>query len=125
VDVQEPHDEQLERLLHASRPRPRLGFTEELESSLFPARVARHRRRRPLLAASGLAGGLALVALAFGLAGSGPLASQNDSSQAGQNCRYVMVKRTQRVPRVVTDQSGQPRIVTQKRVVERRVKRCS
>jgi hypothetical protein len=120
----EHKDPQLERLLAASRPRPRIDFADGLEAELFPARAAKWRVRKPFFAAAGLAGGLAAVALAFGLAGGGPLAG-DESVEADQNCHYVTVKQVRRVPTVVTDRAGQPHIRTHKRIVDRRVKRCS
>jgi hypothetical protein len=118
-------DPELERVLAASRPRPRTGFADELERGLFPA--ARERRaRRPILAAAGLTGALATVAVAFGLAGAGPLSLSGDKSvEAGQKCHYETVTQIRRVPRVVTTATGTSKITTRKRPVELRVKRCS
>lgn len=121
--MEEHRDEQLERVLHASRPRPRIDFARELENELFPASAKRSRIRRPLLGAAGFAAGLAALALAFGLAGTGPLAG-GDTVEAGQKCHYVTVKQVRRVPRIVTDSAGREQIETHKRIVKRRVKRC-
>lgn len=113
----------MERLLEASRPRPRIDFARELEIELFPGPTKRSRVRGPILGAAGLAGGLAALALALGLAGAGPFA-ESDSVQAGQECHYVTVKQVRRVPRIVRDSAGREQIETHKRIVKRRVKRC-
>jgi len=44
--------------------------------------------------------------------------------EAGDNCRYVTVRRVERVPELVK-RSGEPVIRYERKVVQRRVKRCS
>jgi hypothetical protein len=124
------HDEvdaRLETLLRAVRPRPDRDFARALEERLLPRRAARGaaRRRRPLLAGAAAAAGLAAAALAFGLAGGGPLApSGRDDVRAGDDCRYVAVQKRERRPLVVTGSNGRPTIRYRSELVKRRVKRC-
>ena len=104
---------------------PRQEFTEALELDLFGEPRAVHRRR-PLVAAGALAGGLAAVLLGLSVAGSGPLGPAGDTSvDAKQHCRYVTVKKVVRVPRVVETAHGHTQIVTRRHTVSRRVKRCT
>jgi hypothetical protein len=71
------------------------------------------------------AGALACLALLLGLAGAVPLSTEGDSAvEADDNCRYVSVRRVERVPALVM-RSGEPVIRYDRKVVQRRVKRCS
>jgi hypothetical protein len=74
-------------------------------------------RRRSLFAGVATAGGLATLTLAVGLAGGGPLGS-NETPSAGQDCRSVRVREP------FVDQQGRVRVRTVPRLVDRQVKRC-
>jgi hypothetical protein len=80
-------------------------------------------RRRALFAGVATAGGLATLTLAVGLAGGGPLGS-NETPSAGQDCRSVTVKQRVRVREPFVDQQGRVRVRTVPRLVDRQVKRC-
>ena len=109
----------------SARPvRPRPEFLAALERRLFPAPDRRPLlRRRPLFAGIATAGGLAALTLAFGLAGGGPLGS-NETPSAGQDCHYVSVKQRIRVREPFVDEQGRIRVRSVPRLVERQVKRC-
>lgn len=117
--------EELEHLLHRSRPRARPQFSDELEASLLGrTRPARPERRRPFALALG--GGLALIAAAAvaTLAGVGGLPGDDEPDvRARERCRSVNVVRTERVPVLVT-RNGEPRIVKRAQKVRRQVRRC-
>ena len=66
--------------------------------------------------------GLAALTLAFGLAGGGPLGS-NETPSAGQDCHYVSVKQRIRVREPFVDEQGRIRVRSVPRLVERQVKR--
>jgi hypothetical protein len=120
-------DARLELLLQRSRPVPRAAFVHDLEQRLLPEREPSRARlfRRPLFAGGAAATGLAAAALILGLAGGGPLApGGGDDSRAGQDCRFVTVKKPARVPSIVADQDGRPSVRYREQLVERRVKRC-
>ena len=126
TDQPDQPDAVVERLLRRSAPAPDRAFVGRLENRLFRARPAPAARRswRPAFAAAGLAGGLASVALVLGLAGAGPLGEGDDAVKARDDCRYVTVTRTERVPAVVEDARGEPTVRFRKRRVERQVRRC-
>ena len=118
--------ESTEERLRRSRPLPDSDFTRELERRLLPReRRERARWRIPVLAGAA-AGGLAALFVGLSLAGAGPLSldGDDDSSQARDECEFVPVRRTERVPRVVTGRDGEPRITYRKRRVTRYVERC-
>ena len=117
----------VEQLLRQSRPEPDPEFLASLERRLFPRRVGEPRRgRRPFLVGAAATAAMASVALVAGLIGAGPLALDGQSSsQAGDHCRFVLVKRSERVPVVVTTRNGDQKLRFRPRTVERRVKRCS
>jgi hypothetical protein len=113
-----------EQQLRRARPQPRPEFVAALEERLFPAPEPRPLlRRRALFAGVATAGGLAVLTLAFGLAGGGPLGS-NETPSAGQDCRSVTVKERVRVREPFVDQQGRLRVRTVPRLVERQVERC-
>jgi hypothetical protein len=105
---------------------PAPAFVASLEDRLFRSpRPARTWSWRPALLGASAAVTMAAVALVLALAGVGPLATGDDQSvKAKDDCRYVTVQRTERVPTIVTGSDGQPELRFQERQVERRVKRC-
>jgi hypothetical protein len=120
-------DARLELLLQRSRPVPRAAFVHELEQRLVPRREPGRARwlRRPLFAGAAAATGLASAAVVLALAGGGPLApGGGDASRASQDCRFVTVKKRERVPLIVVDRDGQPSLRYRMQLVERPVKRC-
>lgn len=133
----EGHDAHVAGILRASRPEPEPGWQDGLERRLLamsapgrrsartpPLARLRSRPRTPWLVGGATAAGLASFALLLGLAGAGPLSSEKDSAvEADDSCRYVSVQRVQRVPRLVI-RSGEPVIRYDRKLVQRRVKRC-
>jgi hypothetical protein len=135
----EGHDAHVAGILRASRPEPEPSWQDGLERRLLAmsalegrsapkrtpplARLA-SRARTPWLVGGAAAAGLACLALLLGLAGAGPLSSEKDSAvEADDSCRYVSVRRVQRVPRLVI-RSGESVIRYDRKLVQRRVKRC-
>jgi hypothetical protein len=103
------HDlDDLERLLRAARPAPPAAFVCELERSLVgrPARKPDRRRLRVLVAGSGLAAGVAAVAVLLAVAGLLPFTSSAGRADAGENCRTVQVERIERHPYFVHGSHG-------------------
>jgi hypothetical protein len=120
-------DDRLELLFQRSRPVPPAAFVHELEQRLLPeCEPTRARRfRSPLFAGGAAATGLASAALVLALAGGGPLApGGGDDSRASEDCRFVTVKKRERVPLIVVDRDGQESVRYRVQLVERRVKRC-
>jgi hypothetical protein len=120
-------DARLELLLERSRPVPRAAFVHELQQRHLPEREPARAKlfRRPLFAGGAAAAGLACGAVVLALAGGGPLApGGGDDSRASDDCRFVTVKKRERVPRIVLDRDGQPSVRYRVQLVERRVKRC-
>jgi hypothetical protein len=125
VQLPSDPDAQIEQLLKESRPTPDAVWRGELRRDLTRGRRSwRHLNVSRLRLSAAAAALLAAAALVASLAGAGPLASQDESVQAKQDCRFVTVTRTERVPRVVTT-DGEPRVVYSDEVRTRRVKRCS
>ena len=133
-------DADVERVLRASRPAPDPSWQQGLERRLLTMAAPRDERptsagrrrlaagtrwlKRPLVVGGAAAAGLASFIFALGLAGAGPLSTQSDPVvEAEDDCRYVAVRRTERVPRLIV-RSGQPAIEYDRRVVRRRVERC-
>lgn len=133
-------DADVERVLRASRPTPDPAWQQGLERQLLTMAAPRDERaasagrrrlaettawlRRPLVVGGAAAAGLASFVFALGLAGAGPLSTQSDPVvEAEDDCRYVVVRRTERVPKLIV-RSGQPAIEYDRRVVRRRVERC-
>jgi hypothetical protein len=119
---QAPDD--LERLLQRARPSPREEFVRELERSLPRQRTRRDRRQlRVLVAGCGLAGALAVVALALSVTGLLPLTSGSSRAQADRNCKTMIVERSERKPYFVRRRDGairvRYRVVTEPRLVRR------
>ena len=129
-----PHEDQrVEALLRASRPEPDGEFADRLERRLLGAEPVRAPRRsawmprlalRPAFAGAGAVGLLATAALVVGLAGGGPLGGSDQGARAGENCRFVTVKRPGKVPVMVTTADGDYRVVYRNGTVTKRVKRC-
>ena len=133
---EDERDVRVARILRASRPEPEAAWRDDLErrvltmaapreraprrSSLAPPRF---RLRAPWLAGGAAAAGLASFALLLGLAGAGPLSGEDSAVEADDDCRYVSVRRVERMPRLVM-RSGEPVIRYDRKVVQRRVKRC-
>jgi hypothetical protein len=116
-----------ERRLRASRPLPDPRFVGELEEYLLPREPEprRRRARRPLLAAVGATGALAVALIGVGLAGGGPLAPSGDEGvRAEDDCRFVSVRERFRSPVVVTGRDGRTEVRYRSRLVTRQVKRC-
>jgi hypothetical protein len=126
------HDlDDLERLLRAARPAPPAAFVCELERSLAgrPARKPDSRRVRVLVAGSGLAAGLAAVAVLLAVAGllpSGllPFTSSAGRARAGEDCRITRVERIVRRPYFVRDREGEFQVRFRVERVPRLVRRC-
>ena len=62
--------------------------------------------------------------LALALAGANPLASGEDGAKAGDDCRYVTVRQPVRFPVEVRNRDAAATLRFERRLVERRVKRC-
>jgi hypothetical protein len=71
-----------------------------------------------------LAGGLAAVAVTFSLVGIDPLV-RSDAVDAREDCRIASVAGIERVPVLIRDASGAPRVIFRDQTVTRRVTRCS
>ena len=123
------HDiDDLERLLRAARAAPSEAFVCELERSLVgrPARKPdRGRVRvRVLVAGSGLAAGLAAVAVLLAVAGLLPFTSSAGRARAGEDCRITPVERVERRPYFVRDGEGNFEVRFRVERVPRLVRRC-
>lgn len=121
------HRDDAERLLRAATPDPSPDFVRDLEGRLQRSYSARPAWQRfsPVLAGGGLATALATVGIAISLAGLGPLASQsNDTVEAEDRCRTVLVDRQERRPVLVTGRDGRTRIEQRVETVRRPVRRC-
>ena len=121
------HDlDDLERLLRAARPAPPAAFVGELERSLIgrPARKPERRRWRVLVAGSGLAAGLAAVAVLLAVTGLLPFTSSARRADAGENCRTVHVQRTERHPYFVRGSDGRLEVRFRVERVPGLAKRC-
>lgn len=119
----------IEDHLRASRPEPDPEFAAGLEERLLERRESRFRlpsprHRGPLFAGAAAATAMASAALVLSLAGVGPLAAGEGSVSADEQCHWVTVKRTERVPEIV-QRNGRTELRFSQRSVERRVKRCS
>jgi hypothetical protein len=130
MDVSTQHgepDRAVEQLLRRSVPPPGRDFKTGLERRLFgaPRTAAAHRTWRPAFAGAALAGGFAAAAVALSLAGVGPLAGSNGGgASATTHCAYVTGRHVEKVPRIVTDAAGNPKIRYERRVVTAPVRRC-
>jgi hypothetical protein len=121
------HDiDDLERLLRAARPAPPAVFVCELERSLVgrPARKPDRGRVRVLVAGSGLAAGLAAVAVLLAVAGLLPFTSSAGRARAGEDCRIKRVERIVRRPYFVRDRDGEFEVRFRVERVPRLVRRC-
>jgi hypothetical protein len=115
-------DAAVEAILRASRPEPDAVWVDRLERRLLkPRRSARSR----LTFGFALAAGLAAVAVTFSLIGVSPLSRGSDAVDAREDCRVVVVAGIERVPVLVRDAAGAPRVIYRDRTVTRRVTRCS
>jgi hypothetical protein len=114
-------DAAVEAILRASRPEPDAVWVERLERRLLkPRRAARSR----LTFSFALAAGLAAVAVTFSLIGVSPLSRGSDAVDAREDCRVVVVAGIERVPVLVRDAAGAPRVIYRDQTVTRRVTRC-
>lgn len=128
MDHLEPEhlDPELDALLQDARPRPDQRWVAATERRLLPE----HRewfqwRPAPALRmGAALAVVLAALLLALSLFGSSPFDGTGGDVKAGDECRTVKVTRVERVPNVVEDADGEPRIVYRRERVERFVERC-
>jgi hypothetical protein len=116
----------LERLLRAARPAPPAAFVCELERSLAgrPAKKPDRRRVRVLVAGSGLAAGLAAVAVLLAVAGLLPFTSSADRARAGEDCRITRVERIVRRPYFVRDREGEFEVRFRGEQVPRLIRPC-
>ena len=122
------HDiDDLERLLRAARPAPPAAFVCDLERSLAgrPARKPDRRRVRVLVAGSGLAAGLAAVAVLLAVAGLLPFTSSAGRARAGEDCRISQVERIERRPHFVRDREGKLQVRYRLERAPRLVRRCT
>jgi hypothetical protein len=127
VDPQAPeHSEpELDALLRSRRPMPDEAWVAATERRLLPTRRRISWGRTPALRlGTALAIALAGLVLALSLAGGGPLAG-NDSVEAKDECRTVTVTRTERVPTIVEDASGEPQVRYRTERVRRTERRCN
>jgi hypothetical protein len=121
------HDiDDLERLLRTQRATPRAEFVCELERSLAgrPASKPDSRRVRVLVAGSGLAAGLAAVAVLLAVTGLLPFSSSGGRAHAGEDCRITRVERIERRPHFVRDSAGKLQVRYRVEQVPRLVRRC-
>jgi hypothetical protein len=121
------HDlDDLERLLRAARPAPPALFVCELERSLAgrSSRKPDSRRVRVLVAGSGLAAGLAAVAVLLAVAGLRPFTSSAGRAHAGEDCRITRVERLERRPHFVRDSEGKVQVRFRVEQVPRLIRRC-
>ena len=118
----------VEQLLVRSKPVPSPIYRAELERRLFDS--GRSSRPRWLPAGrTALAGAVGAVGLAatfalLGLAGSGPLSSDDSDVRAKDPCRYVTTLGPTRTPYVVELADGSIEIRFRRERAERLVKRC-
>lgn len=123
------HDEPaIDALLRARRPKPDPAWVAAAEDRLF---ATPERRRwfawRPapaLRLGAAFALGLTLLLLTFSLIGVGPFGGSSEPVVADDDCRTVRVTRVERVPRLVEQPGAEPRIVYERRPVERLERRC-
>jgi len=102
---------------------PRLGFVEQLERRLVPARPA--ARRRPLLLGAAASAALAAAAVLVGLAGGGLLSPDGTHEvRARDHCHFVSIRTRARTPVIVVNARGEPVIRYRTAVVRRKLKRC-
>jgi hypothetical protein len=116
----------VERLLRARRVTPRAEFVGELERSLLRASASKPacRRVRVLVAGSGLAAGLATVAVVLAVAGLLPFTSSAGRAEAGEHCTNARVAGMQRRPYFVRDHEGTVQVRYGVELVPRLVRRC-
>jgi hypothetical protein len=121
-----PSTQELERLLRSARAQPRADFVRELEASLpAPRAPVLSPRWRLAFAACAAAAALVAVTIVLGATGALPFsAGAGRDAQAGQDCRIVLVERTERVPYVVRARNHRLRVVYRMQRVSRPVKRC-
>jgi hypothetical protein len=118
-------DQDIERLLRASRPHPRMAFVAQTERALLESRRRWLRAPSPALRlGTALACGLAALVLALSLAGVGPLAGSDEGVQAQDSCRTVAVTRLVNQPMIVAGKHGEAKVVYAKRPQQRFVRRC-
>jgi hypothetical protein len=120
------HDiDDLERLLRAARPAPPAVFVCDLERSLVGRPVGKpdRRRLRVLVAGSGLAAGVAAVAVLLAVTGLLPFTSSAGRAHAGQNCRTKHVERIERHPYFVRS-DGELQVRFRVERVSRLVRTC-
>lgn len=67
---------------------------------------------------------LGAVVLVLALAGTGPLGAGDQSAKAKDDCRTRAVTRSERIPSVVFDSQGQPKIVYTRRPAHRLERDC-
>jgi hypothetical protein len=118
--------EDVERLLRTARPAPPPDFVRELEARLPHARPARARRRpRALLAATGLAGALAVTTLLIAVTTGLPVGSHEQTpAQAKDGCRTIVVERMQRQATIRRGRDGELHVRYHQVPVPQRVTRC-
>jgi hypothetical protein len=119
-------DPELDALLRERRPMPDQRWVAATERRLLPEPRVRWRwRPSPVLRmGAALAVALTFVVLALSLFGGGPLGASTGDVKAGDECRTVTVTRTERVPAIVEDSTGEPRVVYRRERVQRPVERC-
>lgn len=117
-------DEEAARLLRAARPEPGPQWMARTEARLLGRRAA-PRRRRPVIAAFGISGAVAAVAVVASLAGAGPLALDGqDDVRAGEDCRTVQVTTPRTTGEIVRQPDGTATVVQQDETVTKPVRRC-
>jgi hypothetical protein len=112
----------VELLLLESRPIPDPEWRGQLRRSL--STKPRQSRLQRFGLAAVAAAAVSAAFLVAGLLGGGPLSGlSNEPVTAKDNCRFVVEKVERRVPTIVDGVAG-PRVEYQRRMVDRRVKRC-
>jgi hypothetical protein len=119
-------DEDLEALLAASRPAPRDEFVDDLERRLLGRATMTRALPRWLsafkvgAAGAAVAGGVLLVAV---LAGANPFGTDS-KVEAAPDCHVRLVPTTVRVPVVVADRNGDPRVIYRSRPGTKPIREC-
>ena len=118
-------EHEAEKLLRAVRLEPGSEFVRDLEHRLLADRK-RKAGLPTLFAGLALGMGLTLVIVALAVAGVLPMGLGRDQeASAKEDCRTIMVERTQRRPEIVTGRDGQLEIVYRRTVVRRPMTRCN
>jgi hypothetical protein len=119
---------EIDALLRAARPVADAAWVARTEAALLePRGLERWLAWRPAPALRlGTAFALALTVLVLGLAlaGVGPLGGASEPVVADDKCRTVSVESVERVPRLVDEPGAEPRIVYERRRVQRLERRC-